>query len=456
MQNSHLKNSLIAAGIAVFAGVVTLGANVAFGVTNPAQSPATAGLISPTFSGLDVKGKINNSNPAVNDGDVVIDDNVKINGAVNVPTDAVNAMQLVANDGVIGGFMKTTGAITAGGLILSPDNNMGIESSGPGGVKINDPLDAWETIINTNKNNVGAEMPVKIADDLDVTGSITNSTTNNLGYVRVNDDLSVDGDLIVYNKDLVMTGMNSKIRSSGSQTIEIGNNVRLNGNLDLSTGKYLFNNVDQIVKIGSAADNAYADLNVAGKITTTGAVINGFANSPTFTVTTGNTSLGGKLNVAGKITAAGGDIAANDYSKAGLTIGTTNGPTMAFDHDDINTFGGGLYLNYYTGQPVYVGASGKNANLTVYGKVTATSGFGTYTSVAASPITTILPGGYQTSSASCGSLQLISCGNTNTDSFVSISQINPWGSTCTVSAKNNSPNLSSSLTAKAICLDTKN
>lgn len=56
MQNSHLKNSLIAAGIAVFAGVVTLGANVAFGDTSPGALPSATTLVSPTFGGLTVTG----------------------------------------------------------------------------------------------------------------------------------------------------------------------------------------------------------------------------------------------------------------------------------------------------------------------------------------------------------------------------------------------------------------
>lgn len=184
MQNSHLKNSLIAAGIAVFAGVVTLGANVAFGVTNPAQAPAAAGLIGPTFSGLDVRGNIQNTS----DDDTY--DNTKPNysavpGAVRIIDDLFVRKSIWADDD-----LYATNITANGGSITS---------SGP--------LNARMTIVNPSVSGPIGNLntPVTIDDDLEVWGSIFNSTTSNDGVVKINDDLTVTGATTVKDNGTVGT-----------------------------------------------------------------------------------------------------------------------------------------------------------------------------------------------------------------------------------------------------------
>jgi hypothetical protein len=482
---------------------------VAFSGTTPSQTPAAAGLIAPTISGLDVRGGIKN-------------DGSSSNGQLNI-----------LDDLLVGSLTQTNNLVVSGKIVSGGDIVSSKKLSSTGDTNVGGYLNVGYRIYSGLDTNVGSNLSVGVqmvngildsvngptsigGGALEVRGPITNNGAANGGSVKIDDNLNVAGTLDV-SKNTTLNGNiltlgNTSDAFKGGELNFVGANTAikaikyilgLNGTLSLqasadpSTVKVFLkqgtnSSMDGVGIYGNlhgASDaGGINSLNITGKVnapnsdfTAANLTARGTVKANTLTATnTVNTwDLNLQNNAYGwagtaffKAFQAGddstgvvdsgmmsvktnGDIAANDYSKAGLTIGTTNGPTMAFDHDDINTFGGGLYFNYYTGQPVYVGASSKNANLTVYGKVTA-NGFGTYSSVAASPITTILPGGYQTSSASCGSLQLISCGNTNTDSFVSISQINPWGSTCTVSAKNNSPNLSSSLTAKAICLDTKN
>lgn len=83
MKNVSFKNAFIAAGLAVFAGVLTLGVNAAFGVSSPSEKPETSGLVSPTFNGMDVQGEISNSK-----GNVTIDGTTDVNGQLTVSDDA--------------------------------------------------------------------------------------------------------------------------------------------------------------------------------------------------------------------------------------------------------------------------------------------------------------------------------------------------------------------------------
>ncbi|MBI5754482.1 hypothetical protein HZA40_05040 [Candidatus Peregrinibacteria bacterium] len=122
MEKSHLKNSLIAAGIAVFAGVITLGANVVFGATTPTQDPATAGLVAPTFSGLDVQGPVQNSQvvkQSISDvpQPVQVNDDLQItgNGIVNGNTFANKALT-VGGLATLGADLTVTGNSTIHGL----------------------------------------------------------------------------------------------------------------------------------------------------------------------------------------------------------------------------------------------------------------------------------------------------------------------------------------------------
>ncbi len=323
MKNSSLKNSLVAAGVAVFAGVVTLGANVAFGVATPTQNPTEAALYSPVFEGVDIQGKIKNSDPAAiaggavfiddslqaqgpitaisgllidsgwgiksrdldgtgivairdnfgvygknaaankpikingdegsitplagtlqikgkmdvteaiknstnaNGGDVVLDDNVKVTGAVDVPTGAVNALELVATGGVTGNFLKTTGGITGAALALTDDS--GIESTSPSGkLRIQSPLDAWYGIVNSNTDNNGDPLPVKIADSLSVEGDVTAGVWLKTKDFQSTGALWSDGAAYFKHLDVFNEGI-------GDVTIEAGN-IQASGKIKAKGG----------------------------------------------------------------------------------------------------------------------------------------------------------------------------------------------------------------------------
>ncbi len=202
------KIAAFASTVAVLTGVVTF--NIGSVVGAPTQSPP-GNNISPTFNGVKVTGdtavnQIVSTSPGTA---IKVNENVSINGSIT--------------------SLKS--------LDLSVDI----------------------------KNSTGG--PVKISDDLDATGLIQNNSANNLGYVRVKDDLSVDGDLIVFYKDLVMTGIESKIRSSGSQPVEFGSDI-ITKNINVNGTSYLTNSADKIVKIGSSTNKN--DLSINGNQTMTG------------------------------------------------------------------------------------------------------------------------------------------------------------------------------------------
>jgi hypothetical protein len=174
MQNSNLKNSLIAAGIAVFAGVVTLGANVAFGGTNPVQTPAAAGLIAPTFSGLDVRGGITNTTGT---SPVLISDP---NGL-----DVISSIRNSTANGFLGdGALKVNDDLDLSGTLL---NSAGVE------IKVGD----WNTLHVQDSLKVDKNASIGPANNPDTSNNYFTvwANTNLKGVLDVVQDVVVHGNI---------------------------------------------------------------------------------------------------------------------------------------------------------------------------------------------------------------------------------------------------------------------
>lgn len=164
MKNSQLKNSLIAAGIAVFAGVVTLGANVAFGA--PTQDPAVAGLVAPTFSGLTTTG------------------DATINGNLNLGT--------TGSIGIIGGVVKWVDFV--GQTLFENDADFKGVTQFDGLARAMSGLDVRGSIVNNANLPITFGSLVRINNGLDVS-DITNSTGTNPVKVSDPNGLYVIGNL---------------------------------------------------------------------------------------------------------------------------------------------------------------------------------------------------------------------------------------------------------------------
>lgn len=192
MENKNLRNVLMAAGLAVFAGVLTLGVNAAFGLDVPSQDPAGAALHSPVFDGVDIQGPIQNSSDK-NFGILNIQDNTVINGDLGI------SGSVSANKNVTVGFVNNPPGATNG------------------------ILEVINKIINPVLNQ-----PVKIDDDLDVQGSIKNSIVEKQGVsdvplpITVDDDLVITKNLAVYENAFVIKGLTVGGVASVSGALTVG------------------------------------------------------------------------------------------------------------------------------------------------------------------------------------------------------------------------------------------
>ncbi|MCX6734472.1 MAG: hypothetical protein NTZ25_01010 [Candidatus Peregrinibacteria bacterium] len=239
MKNSHLKNSLIAAGIAVFAGVVTLGASVAIGATPaPTQDPVTANGVGPTFTTatvlgnttiggiLDVAGSIKNTVGGI----------LQINSPGGLDINAQIRNDTVANAPVM--FNDANGvALKAGDLDVQAGS---IKNTGDGIVKLNGNVDISGVIRN---EVVGGGLPVKFNDsngvaiqagDLDIqAGGITNTAGTT---VKVKDNLEVNAGTGI-NTSVSIYGPNTNGQTSTLNLMDTNNYIQAiwGGNLTFGT-----------------------------------------------------------------------------------------------------------------------------------------------------------------------------------------------------------------------------
>lgn len=153
MKNRKIRNSLIAAGIAVLAGVLILSVSVAIGDAPTYAPPSDAG-VSPVFTGVTVDDGAGTALLTV----------IGVADVVVVDAEAVIA-EIIIGESIASG----DGGLTSGGTLL-------VE-----GIAIFGGL-------------VSAEADLEVSGDLDVTGDITGSTLTTTGNISGN-TLTIDGSI---------------------------------------------------------------------------------------------------------------------------------------------------------------------------------------------------------------------------------------------------------------------
>lgn len=353
MKKSHLKNSFIAAGIAVFAGVITLGANVAFGGDTPKLDPSASGLVAPTFSGLDVRGDIKNDATGQN-VKITDDDGLTITKALMVPliknaTSVLNPVKIDDNLEITGSIKNPTDATS---LLLDDD------------VYLSGLMDIWGVIKNTSTTGSGAsavENPVIINDK---EGLLVTGDTEITKALTINGNLFTNGDYIYLGKD------------DGSSEIHGMGELIMAGNLSYAAGtisglREIKNaqGQDLWINVGGAliAMKENGDIDLTGNIRGKGTDPLKFKD---------DIEASGSL----KLQSNGN----NNYQLAtgtwgAIELGPESGQQLLIDRDSIDSYGGDLTINSWGSTNVNIGKSTDNSDLKVYGKVKASGGFGTYT-----------------------------------------------------------------------------
>ncbi len=161
MKNRKIRNSLIAAGIAVLAGVLVLSVSVAIGDA-PGYAPPSAAGVSPVFTDVEIQGAINRTGGAVSIGEV--------------------------DPGLIALFGLTSGDLVLEDTVFAVGNiSSGADTWVGGDLNFNSSLGAIKSPNGTT---------ITIDEDLDVTGDITADavTASNMdagGWLET-DDLYAD------------------------------------------------------------------------------------------------------------------------------------------------------------------------------------------------------------------------------------------------------------------------
>lgn len=307
MQNSKLKNIFISAAVAVFAGVLVLGVNAAFGVSAPTVSPEGSGLVGPTFSEMTTTG------------------DAEINGSLKDTVDSII--------NVTGAILASGNITTTSGALWTDDGNIGTTK---GSIYARRPAgstdDTEGNVIAYNNLQVGAD-----TDGGSISAGAANDSNND---VKINDVLN-----ITRYEDANDSG-NGSLRinySDGTRYLTMDNNEIIthgdNFNINYEgTGNTV---------IGSVDDRS--NLNVNGNINTIGYIANPTVGTPTQPIW-----INDPLYVSEDITfdtyASGPNIYVNDIiSRGALT----------------------LYLNKTNKEGVEIGSSGNTSSLTVYGAVRA-------------------------------------------------------------------------------------
>lgn len=405
MENKNLKNIFIAAGLAVFAGVLTLGVNAAFGLDAPSQDPAGAALHSPVFNEVDVQGGLKNT---IGNEIFVLDPIKALSGIIVEPTWGITAL------GNLGKVIIQDNLFVAG------------HNAGNGGYGIH---------INGNKGEITSDSGTVIV----------NSSLNTKGDLTISGALSLSKDLfsfagatflgdVIEQGDLIVTGT-------------------------VSTGNSLFTDAIEGFSGGVAAEdfapitfkNPIKGLPPAGLVSPiTLKVLNNLEVTGNLGV--GTSTPGAKLEVNG---GAGQSTAVNVYGPNAVSQSST------INLIDTNNYlkaiwGGNTVLRSWNGIDLQVNHSTKGLSINTAGHVTAAGGFGTVNHTIWGSGSNLAAGIAGSRSVTCPAGQvLLSCGYTN-GSGVPINRVGfDDSNTCYVDAKNTTAE-PVWFNAKAICLDPAN
>ena len=297
MKNSHLKNSLIAAGIAVFAGVVTLGANVAISATTPTQTPAAAGLVGPTFSTATIGGILNVAGLIQNTvgGIVGIKGPVDISGAIR--NDTVVNTPVIFNDGNGVALQAGDLDIQQGG-ILNSNGILNIKSSIDINGQIRNDTVAGAPVSFNDANGVALK-----AGDLDIQAGVIKNSLGSVSFgsaVGFTKSTFFEGASNIFNTGLQINGG----LTMGGLNRVITNVLQINGD-DVSTFRLQQPSVWMELKpnvsarLYTASGSSVSTQNT-GEVTVIGKNVYGknLNNEPTFTVTGKDFASAGEVKAA--------------------------------------------------------------------------------------------------------------------------------------------------------------
>lgn len=375
MENKNLRNVLTAAGLAVFAGVLTLGVNAAFGLDVPSQDPAGAALHSPVFNSVDVQGGLANSAD-----DLTIYDDAIVNGGLTINpvmggifvTGNLGKLPLNANLWVGGKNYQDANSVTI-------DGDTGEISAEEGTLTIKNILDMQGGIKNTTVVVEGVSnvpKPVKIDDDFQVTGNgsffgdlfatqnltVTNNAniTNNLnvsGNASISKDLTVSKSIDVgspgVDGKLSLKGGGGKIMTKGTTNggVNFDNPIVQTGWIggDLAFGDYT------ALNSGYAWTGSEPISVVAGQ---NGVFFSKGNNGTAYQTQLGKIDTSGNLNMTGNITANKignfvdiksinyGSLPANDEQGAQKTVSCPAGYTVLSCGHNVSYWDGSAYVDY--------------------------------------------------------------------------------------------------------------
>lgn len=289
MKNTRFKNVIFTAGMAVFTGVLLLGVNAAIGVSAPEVNPSDAVGVSPTFTGLDVQGVVQNTS-GNNGGGVLVDDDMTVDGTLNVTGFIQNSgdSSLILEDKVqitgAGNYLTVADSIVSGGSLTvnGPMMNGGGDTVGvQDNMTVNGALNVTGTsnlqgnVSNSNSAftidddlNISGEIghptpgePVTVADDFDVYGSIKNTSTSPTAFTLIELVLPLQRPVTI-DDSLVVTGtsnLQGNVSDSGGD-FTVGDNLAVTGTSDLrgnvsdSTGEFTIDD-DVIITSGNTVIN---------------------------------------------------------------------------------------------------------------------------------------------------------------------------------------------------------
>lgn len=353
MENKNLKNVLMAAGLAVFAGVLTLGVNAAFGLDAPSQDPAGAALHSPVFDEVDVQGGLKNTIG----NEVFVQDPLKaLSGIIVDPGWGITALGNLGKVIIKDNLFVAGHDAGIGGFGIHINGNEGSITSDSGSVIVKPILDAKGTIKNStvvnNPPSPALDQPVKIDDALEVTN---NAVINGNLFATQNATIT---------KNLTVSGaLNTKGMWSNGGVMIIGDSINQGALVvtdNIGAGKDL--NVAGNINASSYV-NVSKDLNVSTWVKTHDFVSDGalwsngsayFKELDVFNEGVGDVTISdGMINADKSIDIGSPGVDGKLSLKGGggkiMTKGTTNG-NVSFDNPILQTgwIVGGIGFGDYT------------------------------------------------------------------------------------------------------------
>ncbi|MBL4694450.1 hypothetical protein JKY72_03720 [Candidatus Gracilibacteria bacterium] len=318
---------------------------------------------------------------------------------------------------------------------LSGLNITGDIKNDSGRVKINDAVDITGTILNSSTTNNGS---VRIGDNLWLSGPVANESTTQGGKVKIDDELWVtgnsqlDGSLDVDTID--SSGAVLSINKTNGLGVQIGDNAVGDGAGLTVYGSLL---VKEVATCNPVIQDCVGASNTGG-----GIVLESGLSTPSITTSKLIAKDGNAITIEGIVDF--GDTALN-LGGGGDTFIQASGDNIVLHATENSSSDIELLPSdkVFLGGNTDIGTSNAKKDLRVYGHVKADS-IGKFNRVTPSSFYSISGNGLVEKSVSCPTGQvLVSCSgqasystNYGGTSYVYFTNIDPYGNTCYVRAKN--------------------